>query len=89
MTKSKATRTVAVCGSLKRARAMVEENEGGIYKCSYRLAVIEAVAQDWIYPNLVPAEQYWYRWEGDPRNGRYRPVRTPPGYESQFGFGIG
>lgn len=83
------TRTVAVCDSLARAREIVKSNEGDIFECSYLLAVIEAIACNCLYPQVNPSEQYWFRWEGDSRTGRYLPIKTPPGYENTFGFGVG
>jgi hypothetical protein len=80
-------RTVAVCSTFERAKEMVEQNEGDIYETSYQLAVIEAVASDWLY--YIIDEQYWYVWDGDLDTGGYKPIERPEAYDGCVNIGIG
>lgn len=82
------TRTVVVCSTFRRAKEIVETNEGDIYEYSYRLAVIEATVADWLYGGFTN-EQYWYVWEGTSEDGSYVPIERPKAYENISNFGIG
>lgn len=81
------TRTVTVC-DFDRAREIVETNEGDIWECSYRLALIEGFVAGWLYYHL--GEEYWYVWkQQEGEDGRYVPIEKPEAYREYIGFGVG
>jgi len=86
------TRTPAICTTFEKAAEMVENNDGDLYECSYRLVVIEAVVPDHLYTTLH--EQYWYVWVYNHKDsvnseGSYKAIETPEVYKNIVGWGIG
>ncbi|HEY4490081.1 MAG TPA: hypothetical protein VJC12_02395 [Candidatus Paceibacterota bacterium] len=77
-------RTVAICTTLKRAREIIESNEGDIFETSYRYVVIEGITADALYC-YHPGKQYWYHWKGTSEKGKYIRGRRP----KEFGRIIG
>ena len=80
------TRCVAVCRSFERAVEIVETNEGDIWETTYKLAVIEGVEPDRLYPTSSDL-QFWFVWNRESRT--YVPIRVPAAYEFTFGIGLG
>lgn len=86
------TRTPVICSTFEKAAEMVENNDGDLYECSYRLVVIEAVVPDHLYTTLH--EQYWYVWVYNHKDsvnseGSYKAIETPEVYKNIVGWGIG
>lgn len=83
------TRTPVVCDSFERAQEIVLTNEGDIFETSYHLVVIEASICNYLYSQIGLEEQYWYVWEGDSRDGGYKPIEIPEAHKCTIGWGIG
>lgn len=79
------TRTVAFTTTLKRAKEIVETNEGDLYEMSYRWAVIEEAWADNLYGiGTRKATQWWYQWKSEGKDpngwplGHYEALESPP-----------
>lgn len=84
------TRTVCACSTFAKADELIRGNYGGLFECSYGIAVIEAIPLDSLYGGAFGTpETYWYTWTGDARDGCYVPIETPAEYADECGFGIG
>lgn len=72
-----------MCSTLKRAKQIVERNEGDIFEYSYRYAVIATVQADALYGfgGLKQYRQWWYQWVGDAATGGYQPCECPKEYK--------
>ena len=82
----KRSRTVGYFLSLEEAKRCVEENWGDIYEMGwYPEAVIEEVEAG-LYPSPFEFAQYFYRWEGNPDDGCYKPCDAFEGAEEVTGF---
>ena len=86
-------RTPVICTSLRRAKQIVENNEGDIFETTYGYAVIDKVLPNALYSFSGSAEEgykeWWYEWEGTYKEGKYVPCSKPPEYSRIFGFSIG
>jgi hypothetical protein len=81
--------TVAICTSLGRAQAIIENDEGGFYEEGYYpLAVIERKPADTVYPCAHSSGdgneyQWWYQYQ----EGRgYVSCPRPEEYKGIIGF---
>lgn len=78
-------RTPAICVSLRRAKQIVEANEGDIWEGLYKFVVIEAVTADVVYG--FHDELYWYAWDLEKKC--YTAIECPENYRTTVRFGIG
>ena len=86
-------RTPVICTSLRRAKQIVENNEGDIFETTYGYAVIDKVLPNVLYSFSGSVKEgykeWWYEWEGTHREGKYVPCSKPTEYIRTFGFSIG
>lgn len=71
--------------SLGEARTAVENNWGDIYEGEYEYAVIEKVTDGILHGGELSLE-YWYKWHGSWRKGRFKPWKKPKQYTNIVGF---
>jgi hypothetical protein len=79
-------RTPGFFFSLEDAKKCVEENRGDIHEMVYKYIVIEEFGPGLYY---LPDVEFWYKWEGDNKTGKYVECDKPSEYEQIVCFGLG
>jgi hypothetical protein len=87
------TRCVGVCSDFNRVVQIVEDNEGDLFECAYRLVCVETILDNCIYGNLL-SEKYWWVWDQDEEGadgieGKYVPIQEPSEFKNIVGWGVG
>jgi len=71
--------------NLGQARTAIENNWGDIYEGEYNYAVIEKVTDGILHSGELSLE-YWYKWHGSWRKGKYKRWKKPKRYDNIIGF---
>jgi len=80
-------RVVAWYKKVRDAEACIMRNWGDIYEMGrYNYAVIEKT-EEGLYPWIF--KEYWYKWKGGIKKGKYIKSTKPKPYKQVVNFGIG
>jgi hypothetical protein len=73
---------------LETTQKAVDENWMDMYENGhYPWIVIEKTPEG--ICSIGPVSEYWYKWSGDDKTGKYKPTKKPKSYNNVVGFGIG
>ena len=82
----RSSRTWGWFGTFEDAVEVIEKNISDIWECFYEYAMIDEVPEGIC---TFPRQEWWWKWEGDDKTGKYIPTTRPEDFKQVVGMSVG